>query len=186
MFNRFSLLPPKVKVIVLSIASVFVIAIILSIPSLVQKMTTNNNHTRFTDKHSGVIMAPSNAAPERYGSAQKSPTIIGSKNLIDHGISFSKTTQVSKVVSAYYQHKNIVDNTDIKLISISKDINHYDEGDYSVYDTTIKLDDNDNLTPLRIKDLNIPNKYHFIIQLKLGDDYQTIYETNDDISQFVQ
>lgn len=186
--NKFSALPPKLKLILSFIVIVFALAIILSIPSLLQRVNQKNSYKKVYDSHSGQTIIKSNTSPEDYGIPKGTPSVIGTNVLIDRGISFDKSTQVYQVLAAYYQHKNVVEHSNVKLVSIGKDLSHYnDNGDtYAIYDTTIKLDDNNNLIPLRIKDLNDPNKYHFIIQLKLGDDYQTIYETNDDISQFVQ
>lgn len=188
MFTIINSLPRKVKYIILAIVGVFVTAIILSIPSFVQNGVFHSSYKKIYDKHSGQTIVHHNAIPENYGTPKHTPIVIGNNVLIDRGISFAKSTQVALVLTAYYQHKNVTEHSNIKLVSIGKDLSHYnDNGDtYAIYDTTIKLDDNNNLIPLRIKDLNDPNKYHFIIQLKLGDDYQTIYETNDDISQFVQ
>lgn len=186
--NKFSALPPKLKLILSFIVIVFALAIILSIPSLLQRVNQKNSYKKVYDSHSGQTIIKSNTSPEDYGIPKGTPSVIGTNVLIDRGISFDKSTQVYQVLAAYYQHKNVVEHSNVKLVSIGKDLSHYnDNGDtYAIYDTTIKLDDNNNLIPLRIKDLNDPNKYHFIIQLKLGDDYHTIYETNDDISQFVQ
>ena len=186
--NRFKLLPLKVKVLLVSITIIFTLAILLSIPTLLQHTIHNNGYKETLDPHSGQIIASSNAHPENYGKPQAMPLSIGYESLINHGMSFDKSTQVALVLAAYYQHKNVTEHSNVKLVSIGKDLNHYNDSSdtYSIYDTTIKLDDNNNLIPLRIKDLNDMSKYHFLIQLKLGGDYQTIYETNDDISQFVQ
>lgn len=186
--NKFSALPPKLKLILSFIVIVFALAIILSIPSLLQRVNQKNSYKKVYDSHSGQTIIKSNTSPEDYGIPKGTPSVIGTNVLIDRGISFDKSTQVYQVLAAYYQHENVTKHGNVKLVSIGKDLNHYNDNSdtYAIYDTTIKLDDNNNLIPLRIKDLNDPNKYHFIIQLKLGDDYHTIYETNDDISQFVQ
>lgn len=186
--NKFSALPPKLKLVLLSIVIVFTLAIILSIPSLLQRTNPKNGYKKVYDSHSGQIIIESDASPENYGIPKDTPNVIGTNVLIDRGVSFDKSTQVALVLAAYYQHKNVTEHSNVKLVSIGKDLNHYNDSSdtYSIYDTTIKLDDDNNLIPLRIKDLNDMSKYHFLIQLKLGGDYQTIYETNDDISQFVQ
>lgn len=188
MFTILNSLPRKIKYIILTIVGIFAIAIILSIPSFMQNGGFRNNYKKIYDKHSGQTIVHHNAIPENYGTPKHTPIVIGNNVLLDHGVSFKKSTQVTLVLAAYYQHKNVVEHSNVKLVSIGKDLSHYNDisDTYSIYDTTIKLDDNNNLIPLRIKDLNDPNKYHFVIQLKLGSDYQTIYETNDDISQFVQ
>lgn len=186
--NKFSALPPKLKLILSFIVIVFALAIILSIPSLLQRVNQKNSYKKVYDSHSGQTIIKSNTSPEDYGIPKGTPSVIGTNVLIDRGISFDKSTQVYQVLAAYYQHENVTKHSNVKLVSIGKDLSHYNDNSdtYSIYDTTIKLDDNNNLIPLRIKDLNDMSKYHFLIQLKLDGDYQAIYETNDDISQFVQ
>ena len=74
------------------------------------------------------------------------------------------------------------------MISIGKNVDSNWDGDTSTgtYNTTIQLDQKGALIPLQIIDVNNPLKSYFSIKLKIDGSYQTIYETNDDISQFVQ
>lgn len=190
MMQKFKSLPPNVKAICFAITAIFALSIIMSIPTIVTKINTKIDSRASThlDKHSNITVKIGTANPESYGVPKATPVEIGSNNLINRGMSFEKSLQVSKVLSAYYQHKNITEHSDIKIISIGKDINSDWDGDTSTgtYNTTIQLDQKGALIPLQIVDVNNPLKPYFAIKLKLNGDYQTIYETNDDISQFVQ
>lgn len=188
--QKFKSLPPNVKAICFAITAIFALSIIMSIPTIVTKINTKIDSRASThlDKHSNITVKIGTANPESYGVPKATPVEIGSNNLINRGMSFEKSLQVSKVLSAYYQHKNITEHSDIKMISIGKDINSDWDGDTSTgtYNTTIQLDQKGTLIPLQIVDVNDPLKPYFSIKLKIDGDYQTIYETNDDISQFVQ
>lgn len=188
--QKFKSLPPNVKAICFAITAIFALSIIMSIPTIVTKINTKIDSRASThlDKHSNITVKIGTANPESYGVPKATPVEIGSNNLINRGMSFEKSLQVSKVLSAYYQHKNITEHSNIKMISIGKDINSDWDGDTSTgtYNTTIQLDQKGTLIPLQIVDVNDPLKPYFSIKLKIDGDYQTIYETNDDISQFVQ
>lgn len=190
MIQKFKSLPPNVKAICFAITAIFALSIIMSIPTIVTKISTKIDSRASThlDKHSNTAIKMGTANPESYGVPKATPMEVGGNNLVDRGISFEKSLQVSKVLSAYYQHKNITEHSDIKIISIGKDINSDWDSDTSTgtYNTTIQLNQKGALIPLQIIDVNDPLKPYFSIKLKIDGDYQTIYETNDDISQFVQ
>lgn len=190
MIQKFKSLPPNVKAICFAITAIFALSILMSIPTIVTKISTKMDSRASThlDKHSNITVKIGVANPESYGLPKDTPMEVGSKNLIDRGMSFEKSLQVSKVLSAYYQHKNITEHSNIKMISIGKNVDSNWNGDTSTgtYNTTIQLDQKGALIPLQIVDVNNPLKPYFSIKLKINDDYQTIYETNDDISQFVQ
>lgn len=188
--QKFKSLPPNVKAICFAITAIFALSIVMSIPTIVTKISTKMDSRASThlDKHSNITVKIGTANPESYGVPKATPVEIGSNNLINRGMSFEKSLQVSKVLSAYYQHKNITEHSDIKIISIGKDVDSDWNGNTSTgtYNTTIQLDQKGALIPLQIVDVNDPLKPYFSIKLKIDGDYQTIYETNDDISQFVQ
>lgn len=186
MIQKFNALPQRLKIICIAVAILFALAIVLSIPSLTQKISTSitNSKSTYVDKHSGVTVKNSTENPESYGLPKGTPNVVGDEQLTNSGLSFKKTMLLSSVLMAYYQHQNIANNTNIRIVSIGKDIKSDWNGTTStgIYNTTIQLDGKGDLIPLQIIDTYSSLKYYFAVRLKFDQDYQTIYETSNNIN----
>lgn len=188
MIDKFNNLPVRLKIVIVAFGSLVLLAILASIPQIVQTHFNNQILTPtnvFDDKHSGnKLYNDSTIGSINYSEPNKTPVVVGHDNLLKYGLSYNKMMLAKSILMAYYQHQNVADNTSVKLISVGKDIKNGWNGTTStgIYNTTIQLDGKGDPIPLQIIDTYSSLKYYFAVRLKFDQDYQTIYETSNNIN----
>lgn len=178
MMQKFTNLPPKIRLILCGFIGLLILTIIISIPSVVDQAKWRKEQKEATkttlDKHSGVAINRGQALPQTYGEPPNKPFVVGELNFINYGVLSRVAYMARQALEAYYQHENEINHTNIKMISIGKDIVHDVSSNPAVFSTTIQLDGKGKLIPFRLDCTNKPYK----VQLQVDGRYKTIYEIN--------